>query len=80
VPHPRTAREAPDRKGSAAFSNYREWRAFLVEVQVPAACTSVATALAAGHAWLTGGLWADRGDAPGGGLLGALGSRKTLGV
>jgi hypothetical protein len=50
------------------FSNYRDWRAFLAAVQVPAAYASaatanMATALKAGHAWLTG-----------------LASRKTLGV
>jgi hypothetical protein len=44
---------------SGAFSNYRDWRAFLAAVQAPAAyasvaAASVATALKAGHEWLTG--------------------------
>jgi hypothetical protein len=40
--------------GSATFSNYRDWRAFLSAMQAPAAYASVATALKAGHDWLTG--------------------------
>ncbi len=54
---------------SQTFSNYRDWRAFLAAVQAPAAYASVATALKAGHSWLTG-------LASGEGLA----SRKTLGV
>jgi hypothetical protein len=54
-----------ERRHCDSFSNYRDWRAFLAAVQVPAACASVATALKAGHAWLTGS---------------GLASGKTLGV
>lgn len=56
---------AHEPRHSDSFSNYRDWRAFLAAVPVPAAYASVATALKAGHAWLTGS---------------GLGPRKTLGV
>jgi hypothetical protein len=72
MPHIRVVRAAHDRR-SHTFSNYRDWRAFLAAMQAPAAYASVATALKAGHAWLTGhgvGLGARVG----------LASRKTLGV
>jgi hypothetical protein len=39
---------------SDTFSNYRDWRAFLTAIQAPVTCASVATALKAGHDWLTG--------------------------
>jgi hypothetical protein len=48
----RMARAAHERRHT--FSNYRDWRAFLAAVQAPAAYASVATALKAGHGWLTG--------------------------
>jgi hypothetical protein len=53
------------RRHCDSFSNYRDWRAFLAAVQAPAAYASVATALKAGHAWLSGS---------------DLASGKTLGV
>ena len=73
---------------SDTFSNYRDWRAFLAAVQAPAAYANVATALKAGHDWLTGRKWmADRGvessgTTPCNWLLGEseLVARKTLGV
>jgi hypothetical protein len=79
------AERAPrQRKRSDTFSNYRDWRAFLTAVQAPAAYASVATALKAGHGWLTGrGGWtAERGGETCSWLLGESGlvSRKTLGV
>jgi hypothetical protein len=52
MPYIRVARAAHER--GQAFSNYRDWRAFLAAIQAPAAYASVATALNAGHAWLTG--------------------------
>jgi hypothetical protein len=64
MPYIRVARAAYERRHDS-FSNYRDWRAFLAAVQAPAAYASVATALKAGHAWLTGA---------------GLASRKTLGV
>lgn len=67
MPYVRVARPVHER--SQTFSNYRDWRAFLAAVQAPAAYASVATALKAGHSWLTG-------LASGEGLA----SRKTLGV
>ena len=39
------------------FSNCRDWRAFLSAAQVPPGYTNVATALKAGHDWLTGHAW-----------------------
>jgi hypothetical protein len=70
------------------FSNCRDWRSFLAAAQ-PTAYTSVATALKAGHAWLTGHGWAygwlaDRGRETCNSLLGegglVSGTRKTIGV
>jgi hypothetical protein len=52
MPYVRVARTALER--GQTFSNYRDWRAFLGAVQAPAAYANVATALKAGHAWLTG--------------------------
>jgi hypothetical protein len=52
MPYVRVARAAHERRQT--FSNYRDWRAFLAAVQVPAAYASVATALKAGHGWLAG--------------------------
>jgi hypothetical protein len=54
MPDSRVARAAADRKRAGAFSNGRDWRAFLAAVQTPAAYATVATALEAGHAWFTG--------------------------
>lgn len=39
------------------FSNCRDWRSFLSGAPLPPAYTSVAAALKAGHAWLTGRGW-----------------------
>ena len=81
--HTHIARAAYGRKHSNAFSNYRDWRAFLAAVQAPAAYASVATALRAGHAWLTGGGWMPvRGSEACSWPLAESGlmSRKTLGV
>jgi hypothetical protein len=51
----RIARVARPGNRPDTFSNYRDWRAFLTAVQAPAAAyASVATALKAGHGWLTG--------------------------
>ena len=83
MPYVRIARAAHQGNRSDTFSNYRDWRAFLAAVQAPAAYASVATALKAGHAWLTGRGWmADRGRETCSLLLGEsdLSSRKTLGV
>jgi hypothetical protein len=55
MPHSPIARAFHERSG--AFSNYRDWRAFLAALQAPAAYMSVATALKAGHEWLTGSPW-----------------------
>ncbi len=52
MPYIRVTRAAHER--SQTFSNYRDWRAFLATVQAPAAYANVATALKAGHDWLTG--------------------------
>jgi hypothetical protein len=52
MPHIRVVRAAHELRHT--FSNYRDWRAFLAAMQAPAAYASVATALKAGHAWLTG--------------------------
>ena len=52
MPYIRVARAAHERRQT--FSNYRDWRAFLAAVQAPAAYASVATALKAGHGWLSG--------------------------
>jgi hypothetical protein len=79
----RIARRAHEGKHSDTFSNYRNWRAFLGAVEAPAACSSVAKALAAGHDWLTGRGWmADLGSGTRSWLLAESGlvSRKTLGV
>jgi hypothetical protein len=63
MPDTRIVRRAHEGKNSDTFSNYRDWRAFLGAVEAPAACTSVATALEAGHDRLTGRGWmADRGS------------------
>ncbi len=71
------------------FSNCRDWRAFLAHLQAPPAYTSVATALRAGHAWLSGRGWpsnatSDRKSPYCDWLLGSAGlvssTRKTLGV
>jgi hypothetical protein len=83
MPYTRVTRAAHERQPSHTFSNYRDWRAFLGAVQAPAAYASVATALKAGHSWLTGRGWmADRGSETCNWLLGEpdLVSRKTLGV
>ncbi len=77
----RNARASRDRTDT--FSNYRDWRAFLTALQAPAAYAGVATALRAGHGWLTGHGWmADRGTDTCNWILGesALATRKTLGV
>jgi hypothetical protein len=58
MPDSRVARAAPERKRAGAFSNGRDWRAFLAAVQAPAAYSTVATALEAGHTWFTGHAWA----------------------
>jgi hypothetical protein len=70
------------------FSNCRDWRAFLSAAQVPPGYTNVATALKAGHDWLTGHGW--RPNKPGREsayckwLLGSAGlisgTGKTLGM
>jgi hypothetical protein len=52
MPYVRVARAAHERRQT--FSNYRDWRAFLAAVQAPAAYATVATALKAGHGWLSG--------------------------
>jgi hypothetical protein len=71
------------------FSNCRDWRSFLSAAQTPPAYTSVATALKAGHDWLTGRGWrnnrtADRESTYCKWLLGSAGlisgTGKTLGV
>jgi hypothetical protein len=83
MPYTRVKRAALERQHSDTFSNYRDWRAFLTAVQAPAAYASVATALKAGHNWLTGRGWmADRGSETCSWLLGEtdLVARKTLGV
>jgi hypothetical protein len=83
MPDTRIARRAHEGKSSDTFSNYRDWRAFLGAVESPAACASVATALEAGHDWLTGlrGM-AYFGSETRSWLLAEsrLVSRKTLGV
>jgi len=72
---------------TSGFSNSRDWRSFLSGTQPAAA--SVATALKAGHAWLTGRGWAQgwlaaRGSETCNGLLGegglVSGARKTVGI
>ena len=89
MPRSRFARVSHERSG--AFSNYRDWRAFLAAVQAPSAYLSVATALKAGHEWLTGSRLdrtrddrarADPGSETCSWLLADSGlvSRKTLGV
>jgi len=63
MPDARIVRKAHEGKNSDAFSNDRNWRAFLGAVEAPAACSSVATALEAGHDRLTGRGWmANRGS------------------
>jgi len=57
---PDTRIERSGRQGlsrSRGFSNSRDWRSFLAAVQ-PTGYASVAIALKAGHAWLTGRGWA----------------------
>lgn len=77
---------APNR---AKFSNCRDWRSFLSRAEAPPAYTGVATALKAGHAWLTGRGWlggvaSSRKSDSCNWLLGSTGliagSRKTIGV
>jgi hypothetical protein len=83
MPYIRVSRAAHERSRSHSFSNYRDWRAFLAAVQAPAAYASVATALKAGHDWLTGRAWmADGGSERCSWPLvePELASRKTLGV
>jgi hypothetical protein len=88
MPDTRMARVAHARKHSDTFSNYRDWRAFLGAIQAPAAYATVATALKAGHEWLTGRGWmAERAGETYGRLLDESGlvssglvSNKTLGV
>ena len=68
----------PFRTRTSGFSNSRDWRSFLSGAQ-PMAYASVATALKAGHAWLTGRVWAQ--GQLGAGLVGsASGTGKTVGV
>jgi hypothetical protein len=58
---------------TSGFSNSRDWRSFLSGAQ-PTAYANVATALKAGHTWLTGRSWAQ-------GLVGSVsGTGKTLGI
>jgi hypothetical protein len=59
------------------FSNSRDWRSFLSAAQ-PAAYANVATALKAGHAWLTGRGLLGEGGLVSGGLVSGTG--KTIGV
>jgi hypothetical protein len=83
MPETRTARIAHERSHTETFCNYRDWRAFLTAIPVPAACASVATALKAGHDWLTGRGWmAESGSETCTRLLGDSGlvAGKTLGV
>lgn len=79
MPHNRVPHDRSD-----TFSNYRDWRAFLTAIQAPVTYASVATALKAGHDWLTGHASnvTDRGAETCNWLLGEaeLVSRKTLGV
>lgn len=80
----------PRSKGrQTKFSNCRDWRSFLSGSQLPPAYVSVATALKAGHAWLSGrgGLGSatpERKSEYCQWLLGSAslisGARKTLGV
>jgi hypothetical protein len=64
---------------TSGFSNSRDWRSFLSAAQ-PTAYANVATALRAGHAWLTGRGWA-QGTRLGAELVGSVsGTRKTVGV
>ena len=63
MPDTRTVRRAHEGRNSDSFSNDRDWRAFLGAVEAPAAGASIATALEAGHDWLTGRGWrADPGN------------------
>lgn len=61
---------------TSGFSNSRDWRSFLSGTQ-PTAYANVATALKAGHAWLTG-----RGRAYGwlAARVSETGTGKPLGV
>jgi hypothetical protein len=64
---------------TSGFSNSRDWRSFLSGAQ-PTAYANVATALKAGHTWLTGRSWA-QGTRLGPGLIGSVsGTHKTVGV
>jgi hypothetical protein len=64
---------------TSGFSNSRDWRSFLSGAQ-PTAYANVATALKAGHAWLTGRRWA-QGTPSGPGLIGSVsGTHKAVGV
>ena len=70
---------------SDTFSNYRDWRAFLAALQAPVVTyANIATALKAGHDWLTGHATsvAGRGAESCTWLLGEpdLAARKTLGM
>jgi hypothetical protein len=82
MPRTRVARAAHEGNRSDTFSNYRDWRAFLAAVQAPAAYASVATALKAGHGWLTGARGRTAAEKTCRRLLGESGlvSGKTLGV
>jgi hypothetical protein len=76
VPDTSIERAGPEGPGlsitrSRGFSNSRDWHSFLAAAQ-PTAYASVATALKAGHAWLTGQRWAQ-------GLLAARGSESCSG-
>jgi hypothetical protein len=63
---------------SSGFLNSRDWRSFLSGAQ-PTAYANVATALKAGHAWLTGRSWAQ--GQLGAGLVGSVsGTGKTVGA
>jgi hypothetical protein len=69
----------PFKTHSGGFSNSRDWRSFLSAAQ-PTAYASVATALKAGHAWLTGRGWA-QGTRLGAELVGSVSrTGKTVGV
>lgn len=76
MPDTRIERAGRERQGliiarSRGFSNSRDWHSFLAAAQ-PTAYASVATALKAGHAWLTGRGWAH-------GLLAVRGSERCSG-
>ena len=69
----------PFKTRTSGFSNSRDWRSFLSSAQ-PTAYANVATALKAGHAWLTGRGWA-QGTRLGVELVGSVsGTGKPVGV